>query len=422
MNEAKPGAANVYASQLLTKELGFPVEFDTNLSPIVSQWSETCSEMKSRTNAIKNFFSGTISFAISSTLSADQLPLRSLLLGGREHGGFDLAAHRAMAENVSLIPKSYRTDEPVPGKIAEIQCPGSVWAEYCIALDAFDRNAGDAYVRRLHRHLFEANRASTAHHLLDNSSRPLTSLYLIQRLRRTCHVSFFGFDKITDRECRLVRSHSFKGLVSQNIFSDRLAAAAKDEVVFDYPPTQIFDQKLPLALPFHPLTKHYYSDDIRKHIAPTYLLSSDLNFFTGTEKLSLDSVMSWPRQRRPYVLKYAGQDTTRNWGSRAVFMLNRFSKRAWANIRDRIVSDLQRGEPWIVQEDLSRKQSMQPVLGGYDTGQNSPNLAYEKSSIFVAGDVTVGAATMYRKTSLVHGQQDTILRAYTIEAAGAKNA
>ncbi|MGH1466169.1 MAG: hypothetical protein ACRBBQ_12500 [Cognatishimia sp.] len=394
-------------SELLSEAVGFPAHADFQAVGEIKSWPEPHDALMSRCDAVGEFFSSTIAFVLSPDLSSEEKKIRDLLLSGR-HGGFSLERHLELSKSIELVPLSYRTDEPIPGTIAEIQCPGSVWGEYSLILRALDPKVNSKFLNGICENILEVNGERKIHHLLDNSSRPLTTLALLQQLRQSCECQFFGLDSISDTDCKTIRTHSFKGLVGQNIFGDRLERAASGEVRFDYPPTQIFDQKIPMALPFHRATRHRFSDRVRQHFAPTYLIEKGLLFERDETRWTLDEVIKFPRSRRDLVLKYAGQDTNRNWGSRAVFMMSRFSKEGWQSVRSQVVNDLENGEPWVVQEDLSRKASNAEI--SLDGGS-----LYEKTSIFVASGNPLGAAKMYRKINMVHGQPDTILKAYRLD-------
>lgn len=390
-------------SNLLSERLGFEAEVDFRASPDFKMWSEAPIRLQARVDAVLAFFEGTIHFIMTESEDPRILNLQKTLIGPNHHG-FDLAWHRSHNGKLTFIPRSYRTDEPSPGSIAEIQCPGSIWGEYSALLNIFNPDADKSFLKALTTNLLTHLGSATVHHMLDNASRPLTMQFLIHQLRATCDVKFFGFDRISDRECRVIRTHSFKGLVAQNIFGERLNEAIEGKLIFDYPPTQIFDQKLPLALPFNKLASHFFPDSVRQWLIPTYLVEDNLEFLRGDNLENLDQIISCPREKRRLVLKYAGQDTNRNWGSRAIFMLSKISKENWKVLRQHILRDMSRGQPWVLQEEISHK-----------LGANEPNAHhYEKTSIFSASNVPIGAMKMYRKINVVHGQPDTIFEAFKL--------
>lgn len=390
----------------LSSVLGFPVEAPCELTRTLGSVGETLDQRVARQQALQAFFDGCLDFACSHASDANEVRLKALLFG-RFSQRFGEFFHREMRNRLRLKPLFFRTDEPTLGQIAEIQCPGSLWGECAAILSLHSRQAAHQFIACVADAIKSVvSGTPVIHHLVDNSSRPLTTTYLIQALRRQQNLTFFGFDNVKDTDCNFVRSHSFHGLISQNIFETRLQAALSGQVQFDYPPTPIFDQKLPLALPFHPVTSKYFHDSARSLIAPTFLIEENCIFHAFGQIISLDEEIKRPRQSRNWVLKYAGLDTNRNWGSRSVKMTKKLSKSSWLELRKTIIRDQQNGDPWVVQADVSSKTtcgSIQNVSGD--------DMLYEKTSLFFAGEAAIGGLRMFRRISIVHGQDDTIHQA-----------
>lgn len=375
----------------LSSVLGYPSHCDFLSAPAESLPESSVPDVGGLSSAVCQFFDGCMAFVRDAAeLDPDSYLLR--LLFGRFGREFGATYHLTLPRTVLRSPLFYRTDEPELGRVAEIQCPGSLWGEYAALTKIQDYHAGTDFLKGIHSAFLSRQEEPIVHHLLDNASRPHTSMYVIQCMRMHFGVKYFGFDSVRDRECNIIRSHSFQGLIAQNIFQPRLLAATEGRLAFDYPPTPIFDQKLPLCLPFHAQTLKYFPDEVRNHILPTYLIDPDLTFDMGKVRVKLDDVMRQPREKRGWYLKYAGLDTARNWGSIAVEPMAVLARPKWESLRKRIQEDTLRGDPWIVQQDGSKK---------------SKTDAYEKISTFVANDKVLGRMLMRRTTRKVHGQRDT---------------
>jgi hypothetical protein len=192
--------------------------------------------------------------------------------------------------------------------------------------------------------------------------------------------------------------------VAENLFKERLRGAVAGRVIFDLPPVLVFDQKLPLCLPFFEETRSLFSNEIRDILAYSYpVFENGFRDFDG-EWVDIQDFIKRPRARRRYFLKYAGCDVSVNWGSRSVFRLN--DNKAGALLR-MATDDAKRGRFWLIQPEISEKEQISyfDKNGG---GEVRRELT-AKYSCFYGPTKLVGIRTMHRRHYKVHGQEDTVL-------------
>lgn len=144
--------------------------------------------------------------------------------------------HRAIFRRRRDSPAFFRTDEGVPGKITEIQCPGSGWGECAVLIDYYAQQGFPAH--RLPRFAEQFARdtnglfgsaGAVVHYLLDNSALPNTLTYFIQQTRRH-GLRHYGFERtLRPRDANFIRSHTFSAswpnAISPNVSKGILTAA-----------------------------------------------------------------------------------------------------------------------------------------------------------------------------------------------------
>jgi hypothetical protein len=387
--------------------IGFPAKIDFLIgdvikAPVVHGFSRTA-----QLTAIYDFFRSVIKVTRVAA-SRELSPQIARFLFGMSADRFGFEYHQSLPEELLHAPRFFRTDEPNLGQIAEIQSPGSMWGEYLLLLKFFAKEEFRLALSRIEQAFNQLAEEPIIHHMLDNSSRPLQMMYFIQAMRKhTDDVKFFGFDDVKDTECNIIRSHSFFGLAGQNLFLNRLELAREQKLVFDYPPTPIFDQKVIYALPFLRETASFFTDSVRSFFIPTFLIDENLSYVEEGSERTLGDLLARPRSKRRYFLKYAGQDTNRNWGSRDILMLWTVANETKDKLLNQVSKDINKGEPWVLQPFRPCRE----VVDYYDrkTGQKAPPTEiYAKYSSFGTQFGFIGCVGNYRNHPKVHGQRETI--------------
>lgn len=345
---------------------------------------------------------------------ADPVIARSVLGDVPAHLGHDF--HNRLSELQHRRPVFFRTDEPVPGKLSELQCPGSGWcmAEEILTLYRnntklfgpsrhFPVSLARSFARTLHTYL-EA--PPVVHHLTDNASRPHGMRYFIQRTREH-GVKYFSYDRdVSPQDCNFVRSHDFITLPHHNFFTERMERCEQGLVNFDLSPSALFDGKIILSWPFWSRTRDHFDDEIRALFPYTNLLDPEGFELPDGSRIAPDHFCRMPRSKRNYYIKYAGTDIALNWGSKSVFLGSTLSNAQCRALMDTIVKDAQRGRHWILQEAL--QQSEQVTALGRD-GESFETTAHSKFSGFYGPDGLMGILVMQKASHKVHGSSDTIM-------------
>lgn len=324
--------------------------------------------------------------------------------------------HTKFMTQRKFLPAFFRTDEVVPGKISEIQCPGSLWGLYEQVhrlvshygsefgeSAIFKNGLAQGFADALTEHLPEP---PVLHHLLDNASVPAGIRFFIQKTREY-GIRYFGYDKgITPYDCNFVRSHAFAGLFSDNFFQMRLSRSLVGEVRYDLPPSILFDEKIPLIFPFWEKTRSYFPDRVRDLFPYTGLIRPEGVVLEDGEQISLEQFMDLPRNRRDYYIKYAGSDLALNWGSKGVFYAGSLSKKKGKEVFDMIRQDFASGRYWIFQKGYALKSRTNYM--NRDNGLESADV-HSKFSGFYGPTGLLGILVMQRPFYKVHGSDDTIV-------------
>jgi hypothetical protein len=341
--------------------------------------------------------------AIADTVLAGQPPCR-----GKEY-------HLKLTARQLQLPVFFRTDEAAPGAIAEIQCPGSGWEIADQLRDIYlafpnDFGAPTRFDRSLANSIAQSIRGYVGdkpiiHHLLNNASRPHGGRYLIQRCRDE-GLQFFSWDAVQAKECNFVRAHEFYDLRYNGFFNQWMEACEEGDLLFDHPPTPLYDAKVIMAWPFWSKSREYYSDEIRSLFPHTDLITPEGFHLADGSWVSLENYCQIDKKKRTYYFKFAGTDPTLNWGSRAVYYSGSLSGVACAKMFDSILADHQVGHYWIVQEARTWPESVTAIERD---GQEVTVDAYTKLSGFYGPDGLVGILTMQEHSRKVHGSPQTVV-------------
>lgn len=363
---------------------------------------------RARYKAVHEFFNSALD-VLAAALEGEYPPNVGAMLLSEVPSDLGAAFHRRILARRRTIPQFFRTDEVRPGRIVEIQCPGSLWGEY-EALRFQYAEGGYTDIPSVAASFTDQVRSVLGpdvriHHLLDNASISHTMKYFIHRTRPA--VRYWGIDPGIDQlSCNFVRSHSFFGQIGECFFSPRLEQYAAGELMFDLPPVIIFDEKITLALPFLEETRSQFSDDVRGALVFSAPVTPDGFRMPDGDWISLEAFASQPRTQRRWFLKYAGSDTFINWGSRAVFTLDNCGKEACFRRLSDAASGFHRGKVWIVQPSETMHDIVQYVTRD---GRVQSARLNAKFSTFYGPNGYMASLTQHRNFPKVHGQQDTVV-------------
>jgi hypothetical protein len=325
------------------------------------------------------------------------------------------AFHLAISSDFYTIPLFFRTDEMGGGKIAEVQCPGSGWGEYCLLRWGYQQLFATPMADRIPDLATQFNRSLQSvvsdpiiHHMVDNASAIASNIYFINSTRRApSPSSYWGFDPhIRPQDCNVIRTHQYLGLFSDNLIRLRMEKCRSQVLRYDHPLVCIFEQKLALALPFLRCTRDHYSDAIREIFPYTTLILPEGVTLENGSTLTLSAFSSLPPRDRLYVIKYAGMDPSRNWGSRAVYFANELSRIHLERLLEEIVAEHKAGGGcWILQAAVAehgKTTGLSPLTGEIEMS------GYRKYSAFYGPTGLLAMSNMLSSKKKVHGQVDTV--------------
>jgi hypothetical protein len=340
--------------------------------------------------------------------------LSKLLLMGVPPG-LGAEFHLALPEHLRHAPRFFRTDQPRAGAICEIQTPGSGWGECCMLMrhhqrlgnvPGFAPTLAEKLTEQFHR--IAEGGPPVIHHLTDNASVLADNVYLIQSCRAAdAGVRYIGYDAdVRPTDCNLVRTHQFAGMMVENFAKPRLAAAARGELWYDYPPLCIFEQKLLLVLPFDPEYANKFDDAIRAVIPFSSIMRPNGCTLPDGRTLPLMELADLPRSERQFFIKFAGYDPSRNWGSRGVFQAGDTKERI-RHLLEIVREDYIAGHgTWIIQAEASQKKECRILR---PNGMIEEPELYRRLSVFYGPGGLMACCATYRDMKKVHGQRDTLI-------------
>jgi hypothetical protein len=317
--------------------------------------------------------------------------------------------HLALPANLRKPPVFFRSDEVGPGKITEIQCPGSGWGEFCLLEDFYrGGHLANSFAQRWTDALnAQFDGPKIVHHLIDNASMPPCNHFFINCTRTVENApKYWPFDKgIRPTDCNFIRTHLFSGMMYENFAASRLERGKRGELFYDYPPMAIFEQKLLYVLPFDPQTKDAFGDEVRA-LFPYSAILTDSGFWDEDGQFVLyEEFIQRPRGDRDFFIKYGGVDPNINWGSRGVFHAGDFSQNRLRALVGAIRRDNANGRHWVIQRSIGSKESCKFYSR---VGDVEACTVYTKFSAFYGPTGLLGVNSKHRTKRKVHGASDTI--------------
>ncbi|MFG2440939.1 hypothetical protein [Streptomyces sp. NPDC048508] len=324
--------------------------------------------------------------------------------------------HPAIAPVIHDLPHAFlspvftRTDESLDGKIFEVQCPGGWWGiADALALETLQGRSGLAenFIAEL-RSLFPDG--TEILHIFDSSGIPHEHWAFAQRIRSVApEFRFRGYDRgVRTESCGFVRAHSYGAVVAEDFFNLRVAELAAGRMRYDHPPVPLFDQKISLCLPFHDATRHAFTDAQRTLFPWTAAVVDGRVQLPDGRNASLEDLVR--ETQTEWYLKYAGLDTTRNFGSRAVYRISPDSREVGARTADMAIRESRAGKPWLLQEAVG---SAEPVTYVGRSGAMRTESMFTKVSVFDGPSRTLGALLQSSRTPCVRATAETVLSVTT---------
>lgn len=141
------------------------------------------------------------------------------------------------------------------------------------------------------------------------------------------------------------------------------------ELVLDPPPSYVFNEKLPMALPFTDGYREHFDDAVRRALVPSVLVTADAPRLGGIvpyvrsgdaamlgDVRTWDDVLALPSELRgDLVLKCGSADQWDNHGGHGVFRLDGETGAAREVLGSVLGRVRDTGEPWVVQPYLGNR-------------------------------------------------------------------
>lgn len=410
-----------YIQEELTASIGggnyqLPLYFDHPINI-----GENMHRLIERQRILIDEFYDTVVRLARKALFENEVPLLRILFSDYV-GGMDLDYHRSLPDFCWRKPILFRTDQSVTGKIYELQPPGSGWGDIPLIATALCRIGCNlpskifAYTDDYSNNIVEATGKSQPKvcHMLDAASEPPGIRYLFNKTRPK--LRYWGIDQeVSMDNIDYITAHSAASLTTSNYFNHYMGLANEGKLVFGISPNLIFDQKAIYLLPFYRYTKSEFSDEIRSMFPFTTFLeineSGAYGFYDTTGNfVDIETFCRLTKSKRRFFLKYGGTDLSRNWGSREVFRLDTGANDDCSDRLNKIKPLVQKGEIWIIQEDISRfmKETASCDINTI-VSEDKRQKPHIKISAFYGSKSVIGVKVMARIHYKVHGQTDTLV-------------
>ncbi len=411
------GKYQSYVDTLFRTELDEGARFSmlTSLTPALLT-DEEANGFSSRYSTIKEFWSISQELFKKALFDDNLVDIRNLILN-EVNPQFGLDYHRELYRHTVDQPYFFRTDESVPGKITEIQSPGSGWGtlqamqsslSFLSKLIEFPvRTYNEKSVAEKLAHTISTLTHETPRvfHQIDESSVMLDTNYFISTTRKY-GLRYLGHDyDVSFKNANFLRTHSFLEQATGSTFYEFLERYHRGEILFDIFPSILFFQKIPLIFPFWDKTRDLYPDTVREIFPFTSLIEDTLLLENG-QRLTPEAFSQRKPSDRDYYLKYGGTDGTVNWGSKAVYHLGKTDWKKCQALLSQAKEGYQTGRYWILQRAHHRKEQVTTAKDHTLATEES----YGKWSGFYGPSGFLGGYVMNRSFYKVHGQDDTVCR------------
>lgn len=372
----------------------------------------TKSILKKQKVLIRKFLSIVSNIAKNSLKDNSKNEIRKILFS-ESVLGMDTAYYKSLDDFCWNIPVMFRTDQSIDGKIFEIQSPGSGWGDIPLIYTSLSEKYPE-FIEKTRKYVEEytnfikkitSSDNPIVAHFEDASSNPTSIKYL--KAITSNDIKYWGLDgDVNMEDVDYVVTHSVNSLIGLNCFEKYKSQAKQKKLIFCIQPNFLFDQKAIYLLPFLKETSSLFNEAIRQLFPYTSYLHNGGFCLKDGRFITIEKFSKLISSERRYYLKYAGPNVSKNWGSKSVF---RLSKNDCYELLKRANELAEKGEIWIVQEDITSFSDMEKSEYSDDINQILKNHNHLKISAFHTPYSIIGYKVMFRKHFKVHGQKDTYI-------------
>lgn len=177
-------------------------------------------------------------------------------------------------------------------------------------------------------------------------------------------------------------------------------------------PNLLHEAKIIMALAYNPKYEELFGQE-KDIFAATYAIEKGVRIEWKGKKISLDDVVEIPAGKRSFILKYAGLDMERNFGARAVTRLRGLTRSETKKLLSQAINEFEtKGEPWIIQEDISVNRNDIVYYNGKEDALRQtdmytlyrPHFLYDNKADIIR---CLGALTFMKNFYKVHAQENS---------------
>jgi len=324
--------------------------------------------------------------------------------------------------NKDTLPLFFRTDEPQPGIIAEIQCPGSGLAQLGelqkIWNKVMNKKLWLDWDKQIVKDIIKITGKKNPKLIhIPKSSCPEDAELFYQKTNQLgieyinpLNKGINYYKKLTKEiisQADLIKVNSYGFQRGWPVFNDMLKLARKKDIIIDVPPALIFNMKINMALPFHPKTKHHYPDYIRSLFPKTTIVEPNKKIEFENKKLTYEEYSNLPDKKRKHIFKSASGISVadKDDGGRGVFSLSRTSKKKCYQLLKQASLDYYYGERSIIQPEMNKRYNYSSLQPDNSIKEES---GYAKFSGFYGPNGLIAKRALFKNYYKVGGSKETV--------------
>jgi len=372
-----------------------------------------------RYQCIRNFLDTTNQLVYECLREGKHPELYRLIFFGKDKEYVD-EQRRWYSNNPNSAPYFFRTDEPIPGVIAEIQCPGSGLAQLGILEQAWNKilnknvwpdwknivinNIHALTKKNIPRILYLPKSSCTLDASLFYRSLDNKGIIFVNPLEKGIEYKN-SINKNILEKVDMIRVHSHGFMRSWPAFWEAVQLAKKRQLVIDVPPAIIYNMKLSMALPFWSYTRNYYNDEIRQLFPLTRVIKDGGTIQFEGKNIKYEDYLKLPDKKRNHIIKSSSGTSELDDGGKGVFSLKRTTRKKCAAMFKKIILEYHYGERWIIQEEHNQKYSYS-YLNENEQIKNKDG--YARFSGFYGPDGIITRRVLFKNYYKVGGSASTV--------------
>lgn len=324
---------------------------------------------------------------------------------------------RVHLSGVVKEPLFARPDMSAIGSTVEVQIPGSGWGyQTAIHKTVVENSSWIGSVKAFGQAIKKVTGSlnSPSAYILYNQPFFREVQYFCQCCNQAgMDVRIFFQSLPSPNEVKFLRRPPLQDLLTYTGGNDLLEAYLKGKLFIEPGPSLLFDQKLAIVFPFHPILREFYPDSIRKLFPETYLVMRENPPVFDNQSLSWDGLCDLSRQKRQFILKYAGAKKGLRAGGKAVYNLSDCNQKEVRELITRALEDWDKHRsPWLIQKRVKQKYPI--TFLNHNVGQLEQAPCYplfRPMYSFLPNEPSqiVALTALFRKEWKIHGSSDAVM-------------